>query len=263
MDEILEKYQNDPELGPIVSNLSEPDLPTVLKGYHNLKGHLGKAVFVKDPTNVEERQKAQARAYELGIFDKPNIPESPDKYDLTRPEGIPEAAWKDDVVSEFKQLAHKHGLSQEAIKELADFDAKRFTGMSQVIKVDREQAEAALKQEWEAKGKSYEDVLELGGRAIKQLFSEEEFQMLDKAGIGDHPKFLSALAKVGEAFESDAGITSGAAPSKGGQDAEAEALDITRNEANPKFKQYWSGDKQVVDYVNSLWQKAKPGMIDL
>lgn len=262
-DEVLEQYRNDPELGPIVSNLQEQDLPSVLKGYHSLKGHLGKAVFVKDAKNPEEVKAAQARAYELGIFPKPNVPESPDKYEITRPQNMPESAWKDEIVNEFRILAHKHGLTQEAIKELLAFDAKRFNGVESDYQIDHDALQKGVEEEWQKVGKSYEEVVELGARGMKAAgLSDPELDALEKYTKGD-PRLASALAKIGLAHEADSGILGTPIPRQDSENAKAEGLDIMNNQQNPKWKLYWGGDKATVEYVNALFAKAHPGTTEL
>ena len=77
--------------------------------------------------------------------------------------------------------------------------------------------------------------------------------------LGDHPTIIKLIGLVAKMTQPDSAGFLGGAQNQQMQDAEAEAKDIQNNKDNPKYQAYWAGRKDVVDYVNGLWEKAYPG----
>jgi len=237
------------------------DLPSFVKRFNDQSSELGRRTRIPGTDAKPEEIKAfKESVYKAGLWKAP--PESPDKYDIKRPDNVPEHAWSDKTVQAFRGLAHKHGLSQEAMKELIDFDAQRFGELEPVISANKEEAKKVITEQWQKEGRQYDEMMNLAVEGVKARFSAEEVQALESTGLLDHPYVLSGLAKIGELYMESGGLT-GDGMSPESKSAEAEANDILRNEANPKFKQYWSGDKDVVAHVNGLFAKAYPGTREL
>jgi len=245
---------SDPEIAPHLPNISEKDLPTFVKSHLSLQKKMGDAIYLKDePSSIKQK------LYEKGILSRP-----PDSYEIKRPDSVPEHAWHGELIEKFQGIAKKHGLSAEAVNDLLALEGNRFESAKLGLQTDRDTAEKTLKETWLKEGKVYEQQIELGGRAVKHLFSEDEVNLLNQAGIGDHPRFLAALAKVGEAMQEDSGVIGETgAMSTDAKTAATEANDIIRNKANPKYEAYHRGDKEVGAYVEQLMKKAYPGTLEI
>lgn len=89
------------------------------------------------------------------------IPETPDGYALTKPEGIPDAAWDQEGANEFQKWAHEKGLAPDLVKDLAAFDVQRQQRVaSNMQQQQAQQAEQLRLSEAQELGKRFGDKLD-------------------------------------------------------------------------------------------------------
>lgn len=238
----------DPEIAPHLGNISEKDLPTFVKSHLNLQKKLG---------DTENRIKQEYAAKGL-------LRQAPEKYEIKRPDGLPEGGWNEQLEGKFSEVAKKHGLSQDAVNELLGLHLETFAGFGKTIEVNRAESEKKI-VDWLAKtypGATVEDFNE----TIKRFnanplngWDEATQQQLADSGLADYP--LAAMAIYRLMKESGFGDTrndGGSSPML--DDAAnallAEAKDIQSNPANAKNKLYNANDPATVEYVDGLYKRA-------
>jgi hypothetical protein len=130
----------------------------------------------------------------------------------------------------------------------------------QSLKTDKEAGVAALKAEF---GDKYDQRMEESKRLTAVIFkSPEELAFFENSGIGNHPLFLSVMARLAPMALQDssvmASLQSDGAGGGGltGDDVRKEISDIMMNKENAKNKLYWSQDKATMAYVEDLYRKA-------
>lgn len=140
---------------------------------------------------------------------------APDSYaDFTMPEGL---TFDTEVGDELKAFAKEHGLTQTQAQAIADMGAKlvsKTLGANDQALADVRTAWAdETKADAEIGGQRLQQTLANAQKAIKQFASPAMIDLLDGSGLGNHPEFVRAFAKIGAAISEDT-IVSGSATSK-------------------------------------------------
>jgi len=210
-----------------------------VKSYAELEKRLGKSVVIpgKDATPDE------IAAYHKRL----GVPDSPDGYEITLPEGIELTEQMQTTLSDFRARMHAKGASPAVVQEAVAFELEAAARMEEARTAEMAQATQAqleaLKKEW--RGADFDRNVEMAKRATKAFDSTGEFsKFLDTAEVdgvkaGDHPQFLKMFATIARRMSED---TVHIAPT--GDEAQsiheqANDLRAQRNEAMRK------GDKQT------------------
>jgi len=166
------------------------------------------------------------------VQDIPEIPESPDGYELEAPGDLPEGYEPDDTAAElFKKKAHELKLSKEQAKgmqqlynelALSDYEQQK-TKTTEELKKGKEVAERELRKKY---GDEYTEKMELARRTIHGLiFGDQELtedlvknnallQKIDRT-IGNEPEFIELFIKIAEANREDSFLKSDGRTSTG------------------------------------------------
>jgi len=252
-----ETLRSDPELAPHLDKISEKTVTDLVKSHVHLSRKLGNSVQMPDPAKAkpEEIKAFKDSVYKAGLFE--SAPESPDKYTLNRPDGIPETAWPDELVGGFKAMAHELGLTQKQVDKLAEFDAKRFSSFAAPLAADLDAAKKAVTEQWAKEGKGYDEMMALAVEGMaKRNFTAEEVQALEKIGALSHPAVLSGLAKIGEAFKDSDGVIG----------ADTSRIDSALADFQPggaKWEKLAAGDPATLAERDAIYSKKYPGMVNL
>lgn len=207
------------------------------KGVKEKDGLLGKK-GIAEPLGKDATP--EQRAERAALVRRANAaPESPEGYQLARPEGIPEQLWDTNAVADAAKIAHKYGLPQDALKEFADFQVQM--GKKAI------EADNALRTEWldgqdkliraqsQKEGMNYAEAKENAERAGRKFGIDP-----NNPGMKNASLFL-AMARVGKAMQE--GTMVKGEPEKLENMSSASALarmnDIKDNPANPKNEAYW------------------------
>lgn len=145
------------------------------------------------------------------IYDKLGRPESPDKYEVTLPEGV---QVDEQRLNMAKEVGHKIGLNNQQIQALAEFDAtyqqQALEEYNKEVATKREQEMNLLEKEW---GNHFEERAELGRRFVRSNVPEgmDKNQTLEaiEDAIGTAAT-LKLFANAGEKFKEDSVPDSGA-----------------------------------------------------
>ena len=109
------------------------------------------------------------------LYSKLGRPESSDKYEINIPD-THKSYFNDEQVNEFRNVAHKMGLSNEQVKGLIDYQVKSVDYENQrkntQLSVDKQETEDALKKEW---GYDYDKQVRNAKRAL-EVYGDPELQ---------------------------------------------------------------------------------------
>lgn len=176
----------------------------VFKTLANAERMVGKnKVAIPDENSGDE---AWSRFYEaLGR------PDSPDKYDLTRPENLPAEFWNEDLLKEAKNVFHKIGLSPKQAKAILDFDTQRSLKEIESYNALEQQKELKFKEDYEAMkkelGNAYDQKIHIGNIALeKGVNGNEELKQRVVEKFGKDPDFTKIMISLGEQFSESKAI---------------------------------------------------------
>lgn len=171
----------------------------IVTAYKNAEQKLGSSLTPpKDDAPAEEWDK---------FYGKLGRPETPDAYDLKRPEGLPEdMPWNADAESAFKTWAHEDGLTpkqaQGQLSKFAQFQAEQFKAAQAAQAEAVETTHSELTKEWGAPdSEGFKTKLAMADRAMKKLGLTEAYQksglILADGSVTD-PQIAKAFAAIGE-----------------------------------------------------------------
>lgn len=161
-----------------------------------------KSAFDKKQENVIQRPGEEATDEEKAEFRKTlgkelGAPDSTDAYDITRPEGIPEElSYSEDVEKGIKEIALKHNVSAEALKEFSEYLYKsQSEELANTIAAREDAADKLFEKEnldlqndW--MGEDMTKNLRGVFMAMKEFCTKERIDQLDKSGLFDKPTDL-------------------------------------------------------------------------
>jgi hypothetical protein len=177
------------------------------------------------------------------------VPEKPEDYSLSAPEGVPAEVWDGERATAFAGLAHELGLSPAQAKSIAEWAAKDRAGelakFTSGIEADGRPMEEHLRGEW---GQQYDRNIDAARRAAAQ-FGEEAAMRALEARIGG-AAMVRMFAKIGGALAEDtpAGMGTGRA---GGGNPKAELDEIMKPDS-PYWKPLNPGHKAAVARATEL-----------
>jgi hypothetical protein len=255
------------------------DFGGLAKSYLETKSMVGRSIQLPngdadlDKWAGEQSAKLKDKGYSISKFDP--VPEKPDAYEFKLEGVTPERLKGDKAIELFRQIAHKHGLSNtkaqavlnafqgEIVPLLADAAPKppEFIEGDQVkqlmSKAFGNEASQAIEE-----FKSGVTALKADIPELYDVLNEGVVEMDGKfIALADHPAIVKLVREVAKMKAQDFGGNLDGKQTLTGdaQAAKAEADSILRDQSNPKFKLYWGGDKPTIEYVEGLYKKAYPG----
>lgn len=171
----------------------------IIKAAQSLEQRLGTSLTPpKDDAPAEEWDK---------FYGKLGRPESPDKYEFARPEGLPEdLPYNQEMADVSKTWMHEAGLNGKQAQAIHDkFAGYMADQQKQALAAQAEAVEAThadLTKEWgPTDSEGFKAKQELAGRAAKKLGLMESFQkggLVLADGAMTDPQLAKALSVVGE-----------------------------------------------------------------
>ncbi len=164
-----------------------------------------------------------------------DVPESSDKYDI-QIEGL-----DDSKLGTLKDIFYQNNIPQKTAQKLADAyidDYKKFFEFQdQQYRLEAQKATEELKKDW---GLKYEENLTNARNFLEKMSSNQEEYSYFESKIGNDPKFIKLLSKMGNA------ISEG---SLGGFEGQGGGFTKTPQEAKQEFDRilndpddaYWAG----------------------
>lgn len=191
------------------------------------------------------------------VYRKLGAPEKPDEYDIAVD------IQDENRLNQFREVAHKIGLTKKQAAALAEFDAQFMSSLSeQRMQQTQEQIqkeEEALKREW---GDGYDRNLQAARKAAQTYgFTEEEIDKLQS--ISSYSSVLKRFYEIGRTIgKEDTFETSGSSRSMNFNavspaEARQRKMDLLND---PNFrKQYLSGNPDAVERISFLEEKISGG----
>lgn len=257
-----------PQLPPLESVIPEDlkgdsafegvaDLPSLVKSYVNAQRMIGKDKVALPGENATEEELNE-------FYSKLGRPESPDKYGFKPPEELPEGySVQEELVKEFSEQAHKHGLTTAQAKHLFDWfvgkQASEYQAFNEHLSTSQQEAVDSLKQEW---GRAFDERVGLAKQAVAKFGGDELKTYLDESGLGNHPSLIKAFAEVGKLLKED-GAPPGSGSTSFTMSAEEARMEIAQLQANKEFMQQYNNDmnpghKEAVERMQKLFKHAYP-----
>lgn len=242
-----EPLKADPEIAPHIEKISEKDLPTFVKSHLNLTKKLG---------DTENRVREELKA--KGLLKQP----APERYEIKRPDNLPEGAWNEQLEAKAQEWGKKHGLSQEAVSEALNLYLESFAGFAEPIMRDREASEKALIDRAAKAGVPIEQLQEGFKRWVDQHVADEATrEKMARAGLADDPDliwmFYEAAAASGQ-FDTrnDKDSTMDALVSADEQ-AVLDLMAVLNNPNHPDYSKYNTAENNAK--IDAYWQKKAGG----
>ena len=241
-----------PEETEYVKNKGWKDPRSVLNSYKELEKFRGadEKSLIKLPNKDAKPEDWDA------VWNKLGRPESPDKYELTAPEGV---QVNDDAVKWFRETAHKKGLSANTAKEMFNEWNKFGSELQQKMQQEKQASHTrdleVLKSEWGADYTAKEEYARRGGKALG-LDENVLNEIGDKIGTANLYKMLYKAGELaGEIKRPDAAQSSGSTA-----DQDAALKKIAELTGNKEFYRKLNIDKDpaAINEWNELHKKAYP-----
>ena len=239
-EHIDEELRNDPSLASYTS------INGMAKSLINAQKMVGadKVVIPGKYTTEDEMN---------SFYSKIGRPDTPDGYEIKPSETIGEEG-----VDFFRQMAHKHGLTQQQavgiFSEYGEYVGSATDKSDEQIEQIQLGIEADLKKEW---GDQYQAKLNTSNEVVDYFVPEGtasddiiELQLADGTRLGDHPKVIEMFANIGDFIGEKIGEDS----FSGRDSVPGIALEEAERELNsiraPGNTAYW--DKNHPDHARSV-----------
>jgi hypothetical protein len=171
------------------------------KSYFELEKTLGTRVKIPGGDAPPEEKSA--------FYAKMGRPDTPDGYQIARPENLPEGMRYDETLEgTVRTAAHELGLSQNQLNTLAkiynDYQVKAYTTRQDELARERLASETQLKGEWK---ENYDANVQVAHRGMKELvpaeLREKFIGAFDEKGLGNHPDIIRGFFEIGKKILND------------------------------------------------------------
>lgn len=231
-----------------------PDIPTLVKNYANAQKMIG-ADKVPIPTKHATEAEWREVDYKLGL------PRELAEYKIEVDKDVEENMDKP-FMEAFRAEAHKVGLlpkkAEALVKWFAETNKKAWADINAQRQQETNDGMQSLKREW---GRAEESKVVAAKAAMKEFCTPEEQQFLKDAGLGQNPKFLRIMAKVGESLSEDKLRGAGGGGFEGGMTPAQAQEKINEVRANIKHP-YWNPEHEnhiaAKKEMNNLFNWANP-----
>jgi hypothetical protein len=132
------------------------------------------------------------------------IPESPDKYQIAIPEGVPR---DENMEKVFRETAYALGLTQRQAQKLAEMQANRT---KQVLEAQAQEAQKSIEKLQARWGANYDTNVQAARKALDVFGSPELHKLMDAVipgtdmRFGDHPAVVEHFYAIGQAISESA-----------------------------------------------------------
>lgn len=253
---LTDELKADPVVAGWAEKAGEKDIAALIRTNAHAQHRMGNAINLpgKD-AKPEEVSALKEKLIQAGLMPAPI--KDPKDYAIAKPANLPAGVqWSDDLTSKLATTLHKYQVPKEAVADLLALHMESLGGAVGAVQIDRDAAMAQLKAEH---GEKYDERVEMVSRMMPGIFSQETLDLFDQTGIGNDPKFISALLRLAPLAMQDSSFIE-TLPVKGGEisgeAATAEYADIMSNPKNPRYEGFHRGDKAVLQYIDDLYKRA-------
>lgn len=193
-----QEWATDPSLTRFADDDGSIDAATLAKSYVHAQSLVGKDKIVL-PEEGNDEQWAE-------VYDRLGRPESPDAYELPRPE-VPEGVnveYNEDTEKHFREVVHGLGLNstqaKKAYEALIQQRLEEAGAYQQLQAKGREEAINALRRE---QGANFDGFVNQAKTAMRAYADPDYIQYLEESGQGNDPRVIRMWAKVGKEMMGD------------------------------------------------------------
>jgi hypothetical protein len=241
--------------------LKTPDVPTLGKRFLEGLSELGKRQRLPTkesrPEEVKEFfSKLEIPPDESYLRRSRGVPETPDKYEWTPPEG---AQINGEWLGKGKALAHELGLNNEQFGKLVGLHNELMQDAQKIFQTKEADGVAALKTEW---GADYDKNFAIASRGVQAMFKDnpEALEKFNAFGLGNDPAVLKFMLEAGKLTGEDSS-TSGGTPSNANDIQQQIDTYMVKGGAN--YERYMQGDVKALGEVEALYRKLHAGKPDI
>lgn len=187
----------------------------------------------------------------IGTGDLP--PDTPDKYTFTKPEALKDVALDDTLTADFKERAHKAGLTNAQFEfVMGEYFEMVPSVLGAAAAVTAEEARAELQKVWTAPA-DFQANLAAGQRAVSALPENLQKQIVE-GGLGTNPVMAQVLAAFGREMREDRPPGAGGA----GQSTSSTVEQLMRHPAyrDAKHPEHQAISQRVVDLQRRAYGDA-------
>ena len=187
-----EDLRSEPSLSAI------QDIPSLAKSYVHAQKMVGADKIVLPGENASEDELTE-------FYTKLGRPETADKYELTRPENIPEGfPLGESLEKGFRESAHKLGLSSKQTKGLYNWfinsEVETYNNMKRESDEAVAAAEKQLRTDW---GAAFDKNVNQVERLVNTFGTDELKTVLKDSGLNNNTHIIRFLGKVTEQLSED------------------------------------------------------------
>lgn len=267
LDNIAEDLRAEPSL----QNFK--DINGLAKSYVSAQRMLGSSLRIpsEDASTEAKEEFLQKLEQVPGVMRAPDLdnpeameqfynqlgrPETADSYQIELPEGLEANA---DLTGQFKEIAHKLGLTQKQVEGLAQFETHRAQLHAQQMDHLKSTAESVLKEKW---GSDYSARLN-GAKSALRHYSEafpDAVTEIANSPIGNNPAFIAMLSELGGML-SESGSLQGRGSVQYGVSAEEardRIMEIRSNKAHPFHNPSDPSHREAVEKMKTYYSAAYP-----
>jgi hypothetical protein len=179
-----------------LNKFNETGFTGLAESYLELEGKIGRTITVPD-------EKASAQEKEA-FYAQLGRPEKAEDYALDRPQLPDGLNYSEQQEKDFKELAHKLGVSQDQAKELNNFYNGLIVKQFEEAKATREAARVATREllggEWKG---DFDANMKYVQRAYAYFGGEEVTRAMEITGAGDNADVIRMFAKIGKEMAED------------------------------------------------------------
>lgn len=248
------------------------DIDGLAKSYINAQAMIGKSVRIPGPDASAE---AKAEFYgkltsipgvvKLPDSSKPEevaafhrlmgAPESPDKYDISLPEGFTLDGYEATIAA-----AHKAGVTKDQMKALMSAEIAKNQAALERHEKQRIEAEKIINSTFGSDKEARIAGAQAAARIYAEKFPDQVKELLDGPS-GNNPVLIMLLSDLGRSLQEKghSGMASTAAYGIGPMEALEQIKEIRSNTAHPYFKPSDPNHKAAKEKMDALYKIAYAG----
>ena len=235
------------------------DVSGLARSYVNGQRLIGadKATLLKIPgenATTEERTE---------FFTKLGRPEASAGYEFKKPDTHPDhVPYDEELVGGFAEVAHEVGLSKGQGQKLMDWYLENEVGYYDALQKQADDAKASNEASLKATlGEAYDETVNMATETIRQYFGDEFVDYLEETGLGNDPRMILGMGKLGRELQNDPIL--GEPARQGKMTPEEAKRKIADRQGDPNFmKRYQDGGQpghdEAVAEMNDLFRAAHP-----
>ena len=245
-----------------------PDVDTLGKRFLDTHTYVGRSVALPKETSTPE-EVAKWRSEHLPKFVKagliptpPQTPGAPDKYEVKYQNEQLTKLVSPELVSAVQEVAHKHGLTQEALADLTALNEQQFAGVFQVIQVNEEKTRESVMGLSKEFNKPPEQLTAMADNWLsKNGYSEDQVQALKTAGALLDAPFLDLIIRAAVHSGASEGLLGEMGGAAGANDDGSRMLAEISDPKHPEHKAYIAeqGKGPINDRLNAAFAKKGGG----